>query len=125
MPAVVDTFKLVGGLYVPHIRDEQRKLQQVVAAVQPGPAYQFMCAPEKEVGLGGNKGSGKTHTMILRILSGVGRGWGAHYNCVLLRASLREMTDLVTLIDSIVRPIRGKAVTYNRLNHANGPTVKI
>ena len=53
----------------------------------------------------------------MRMLSGVGRGWGVHYNTVLLRASLREMTDLVTLIDSIVRPIWGKAVSYNKLNH--------
>ena len=42
---------------------------------------------------------------MLRILSGIGRGWGSNYNCVLLRSSLREMTDLVTLIDSIARPI--------------------
>lgn len=117
MSAAVDTFKLVNGLYVPFTRGDDRKIHQVVAAAQPGPAYQFMCAPEKEVGLAGNKGGGKTKALIMRILSGVGRGWGAHYNCVLLRASLREMTDLVTEIDSIARPIWGKAVSYNRLNH--------
>lgn len=113
-----DTFKLdpASGLYTPHIR-ENCQLQQVAAAAMPGPAYQFMCAPEKEIGLAGNKGGGKTHTLVLRILSGIGRGWGSNYNCVLLRASLREMTDLVTMINSIVRPIWGKAVSYNKLNH--------
>jgi hypothetical protein len=117
MSAFVDTFQQVDGAYQPFIRDEQGKRHQVVAAAQPGPAYQFMCAPEKEIGLAGNKGGGKTHTLIMRMLSGVGRGWGQHYNTVLLRASLREMTDLGTLIDSIVRPIWGKAVSYNKLNH--------
>ena len=61
---------------MPFIRDEQGKRHQVVAAAQPGPAYQFMCAPEKEVGLAGNKGGGKTQALIMRMLSGVGRGWG-------------------------------------------------
>jgi hypothetical protein len=115
--AFVDTFKQENGVFIPFIRDDQRKLHQVVAAAQPGPAYQFMVAPEKEIGLAGNKGGGKTQALIMRMLSGVGRGWGANYNTVLLRASLREMTDLVTLIDSITRPIWGKAVSYNRLNH--------
>jgi hypothetical protein len=113
-----DTFKLdaASGLFIPHVR-EHRKLQQVAACAMPGPAYQFMSAPEKEVGLAGNKGGGKTHTLVLRILSGIGRGWGANYNTVLLRASLREMTDLTTLISSIVQPIWGKAVSFNKLNH--------
>ncbi len=117
MSAFVDTFKQVNGVYVPFVRDEQRKLHQVVAAAQPGPAYEFMCAPEKEVGLAGNKGGGKTQALITRMLSGIGRGWGVSYNTVLLRASLREMTDLVSLIDSMVRPIWGRAVSYNKLNH--------
>jgi hypothetical protein len=117
MSAFVDTFRQVNGVYVPHIRDEQRKVWPVTAAAQPGPAYQFMCAPEKEILLAGNKGGGKTQALIMRMLSGVGRGWGQHYNTVLLRASLREMTDLVGLIDSIVRPIWGRAVSYNKLNH--------
>jgi hypothetical protein len=105
------------GVFVPHVRDEQRRLQQVAAAPMPGPQYWFLSAPEKEIGLAGNRGGGKSEALVLRILSGIGRGWGSNYNCVLLRSSLREMTDLVTLIDSIARPIWGKTVSYNRLNH--------
>ena len=101
----VNTFRQnVGGVFVPFVRDEG-KLQQVTAAAQPGPAYYYLKAPEKELGLIGNRGGGKTHTMVLRLLSGVGRGWGSHYNCVLLRSSLREMTDLVTMVNGIVQPI--------------------
>jgi hypothetical protein len=116
MSAFIDSFKLINGIYTPFIRDAQG-MHQCVAAAQPGPAYQFLCVPEKECGLVGNRGGGKTFTMILDMLSGIGRGWGSAYNVVLLRSSLREMTDLVIMIDSIVNPIWGKAVSYNRLNH--------
>ena len=116
MTAQVHTFQFIDGAYQPFLRDEQGK-HRVVAAAQPGPAYEFMCAPEKEVGLAGNKGGGKTQALVMRMLSGIGRGWGVNYNTVLLRSSLREMTDIVSLIDGIVRPIWGRAVSYNKLNH--------
>ena len=114
----IDTFRQdSNGVFLPFVRDEDRKLQQVVAAAQPGPSYWYMKAPEKELGLIGNRGGGKTHTMVLRLLSGVGRGWGSHYNCVLLRSSLREMTDLVAMVNGIVQPIWGKSVAFNKLAH--------
>ncbi len=115
----IDTFKQdSNGVFVPHIRDdEDRRLQQVVAAAQPGPSYWFLKAPEKELGIIGNRGGGKTHTMVLKLLSGIGRGWGPHYNTVLLRSSLREMTDLVTMVNGIVQPIWGKSVAFNKLAH--------
>ena len=67
----IDTFKQdSNGVFVPHIRDdEDRRLQQVVAAPQPGPSYWFLKAPEKELGIIGNRGGGKTHTMVLKLLS--------------------------------------------------------
>ena len=114
----IDTFRQdSNGAFLPFVRDEDRRLQQVIAAPQPGPSYWYMKAPEKELGLIGNRGGGKTHTMVLRLLSSVGRGWGSHYNCVLLRSSLREMTDLVTMVNGIVQPIWGKSVAFNKLAH--------
>ena len=114
----IDTFRQnPAGVFIPHVRDEEHKLQQVVAAPQPGPSFWFMKAPEKELGLIGNRGGGKTHTMILRLLSGIGRGWGVHYNTVLLRSSLRELTDLVTMVNEIVSPIWGRSVAFNKLAH--------
>jgi hypothetical protein len=114
----VDTFRLnSNGVYVPFVRDEDRRLHQVAAAAMPGPQHAFLSAPEKEVGLAGNRGGGKSEALVMDALSGIGRGWGSAYNCVLLRSSLREMTDLITMIEGIVRPIWGKAVAFNRLNH--------
>jgi hypothetical protein len=115
--SAVNTFQLSpSGLYVPFVKEGGR-LQQVVAAAMPGPQLAFLSAPEKEVGLIGNRGGGKSEALVMDALSGVGRGYGANYKAVILRSSLREMTDLVTLIDSIAKPIWGKAVSYNRLNH--------
>lgn len=114
----VHTFKLSPqGSFVPFVRDDALNLQQVAAAPQPGPQEWFLCAPEKEVGLVGNRGGGKSEALALDILSGVGRGWGSNYNCLLLRSSLREMTDLVQMIENIVRPIWGDSVAYNKLSH--------
>ena len=86
-----------------------------------------MCAPEKEVGLVGNRGGGKTFTMILDMISGIGRkGYGANYNVVLLRSSLREMTDLVIMIDSIVNPIveQGCLLIINSITSTLGEQAK-
>ena len=119
MSAFVHTFRQnSAGAFVPYVMDdEQHKLQQVVAAAQPGPQFWFLKAPEKELTAIGPRGGGKSEILALKILSGVGRGWGSHYNCVLLRSSLREMTDLVTMINGIVQPIWGKSVAFNKLAH--------
>ena len=115
--SAVNTFQLSpSGLYVPFVKEAGR-LQQVVAAPMPGPQLAFLSACEKEVGLIGNRGGGKSEALVMDALSGVGRGYGANYKAVILRSSLREMTDLVTMIDAMVKPIWSKAVSYNRLNH--------
>jgi hypothetical protein len=56
----IDTFKLnANGLYVPFVRDEDGQLVQVAIAPMDGAQEAFLCAPEKEVGLAGNRGGGK------------------------------------------------------------------
>lgn len=113
----VDTFKLSNsGAYVPFVRDENGKLTQVAFAPMDGAQEAFMCAPEREVGLAGNRGGGKTQIMLADYLSGVGRGWGAQYKGVLIRRSQREFTDLINLSESMIRPIWPKAA-YNKLKN--------
>ena len=103
--------------FVPHVRDEQRRLQQVAAAAMPGPQYWFLSCAGKRSRACWQSRRWKIRSPRVAYSVRHRRGWGSNYNCVLLRSSLREMTDLVTLIDSIARPIWGKAVSYNRLNH--------
>jgi hypothetical protein len=68
----IDTFKLdTNGLYVPFVRDEDGRLVQVAVAPMDGAQEAFLCAPEKEVGLAGNRGGGKTEVMCMDFLSGV------------------------------------------------------
>ena len=81
------------GLYRPFVR-EQKQLLPCVAAAQPGPQLGFMQCDDTEIGICGTRGSSKTFIIALKILSGIGRGWGQNYSCVLLRSSLRELTDI-------------------------------
>lgn len=67
----IDTFRLnSNGLYVPFIRTEDRRLHQVAAP--PMPDHAFLRAPEKEVGLAGNRGGGRSEALVMDALSGIG-----------------------------------------------------
>ena len=69
----VDTFKLnANGVYDPFVRDEDGRLVQVAVAPMDGAQEAF--PPEKEVGLAGNRGGGKTEVMAMDFLVGC-RAW--------------------------------------------------
>jgi hypothetical protein len=104
------------GVYVPFVGDAQHKLAQVSVAPLSQAQLAFLSAPEREVGLCGNRGGGKTETMMMDFLSGVGRGHGSHYKGVLIRQSHTEMTDLVRLSEEMIRPIWPKA-QFNKLKN--------
>ncbi len=113
----IDTFKLgPSGTYIPFVRDPDRHLQQVAVAALPGPQDAYCRAPEREVGLAGNRGGGKTQIMLMDALSGVGRGWGSNYKMILLRRSQREFTDILTWLVPLVKNIWPKA-QFNRLKN--------
>jgi hypothetical protein len=104
------------GLYRPFTR-ESKKLLPCIAAPQCGPQLAFMQCDDTEISICGTRGSSKTTAIVLKMLSGIGRGWGQNYSCVLLRSSLRELTDIVQLIEALARPVWGRAMSYNKLNH--------
>lgn len=117
MSAAVDTFKLnSSGVYIPHVRDEQKRLQQVAAAPMPGPQIAFLSAPEREVGICGPRGSAKTQVLMLDCLSGIGRGHGPQYKAVIIRPSQREFTDLIKLSEELIRPVWPKS-QFNKLKN--------
>ncbi len=104
------------GLYRPYTR-ENKMLLPCVAAPLPGPQLSFLQDDSTEIACVGNRGGGKTEILCLKLLSGIGRGFGANYSCVLLRSSLREMTDLIQMLEDLARPVWGRSFTYNKLNH--------
>lgn len=113
----IDTFRLSSsGVYVPFVRDAENRLQQVAVAAMPGPQHAFLSAPEREVGLAGNRGGGKTEILLVDALSNVGRGWGPHCKMVLIRQSQRQMTDIISLSENLIKPIWPKAA-YNKLKN--------
>jgi hypothetical protein len=114
----VHTFKQnSSGVFVPFVRGEDRTLQQVAAAPQYGPQYAFLCAPEREVGICGPRGTGKTDVLLLDFLSGVGRGFGSQYKGVIVRPSQREFTDLIKLSEDRIKPVWGDAASFNKLKN--------
>lgn len=104
------------GLYRPFVRENKMSLP-CVAAPQPGPQLAFMQDNSTEIEICGTRGSSKTTIIILKILSGIGRGWASNYSCVLLRSSLRELTDIVQMVETLARPVWGRNMAYNKLNH--------
>lgn len=102
------------GLYMPYVRADGR-LRQVAAAPMWGPQEGFLSAPEKEVGLVGNRGGGKSDGLLLSALSNVGHGYGSAVDMVLIRPQLREWGDMEKLSNSIIKPIWGEAASYNSL----------
>jgi hypothetical protein len=117
MSVAIDTFKLSRqGVYVPFIRDEERRLQQVMCAPLPGPQHAYACAPESEVILVGNRGGGKTQILLHDFLSGIGRGWANNYKGILLRRSQREFTDILTWLVPLIKSIWPRC-QFNRLKN--------
>src|ERR1019366_5673395 len=62
------------GVYRPMVR-ENKMLLPCIAAAQPGPQLALMQDDSTEISICGSRGSSKTTIIILKILSGIGRGW--------------------------------------------------
>ncbi len=65
----------------------------------------FLAAPEKEVGVAGNRGSGKTDILVLDAFSNVGRGYGSRCRMSIVRPTQREMTDVITRAYALAKKV--------------------
>jgi hypothetical protein len=102
------------GIYVPFVHDDDYKLTQTAAAPMSMSHLAFLSAGEREVGLAGNRGGGKTRALLMDAAANVGRGYGARARMVIIRPSQREFTDLIKEADDIFRPVWGKHYAFNR-----------
>lgn len=118
-------YRLTAQGFVPFIRDAEGNLHQVAVAALSLAQIAFLSCCEVEAGLAGNRGGGKTETMVIDFLSGIGRGWGANYKGVLIRQSQREMSDLIRMLDSIIKPIWPKAAFNKLKNYYEWPTGEV
>jgi hypothetical protein len=103
------------GLYVPFVRDDVGVLHQVASAPQWGPQEAFLAAPEKEVGLIGNRGGGKSDIMLDSALANIGHGYGAAVDMIMVRPQQREWGDMEKLSTEKIKRIWGESATYNTL----------
>lgn len=69
--------------------------KRIVWAPQEGAQQRFMTCPTWECLLQGNRGGGKTDTLLMDYAQGVGRGWGADYRGLLLREATTELGDVI------------------------------
>ena len=106
----------LSGKAIPYVRDEKGELVPVSAAPLSWAQIAFLCAPEREVIAVGPRGGGKTETMILDFLQGVGRGWGRDYAGIIFRESQPQLRDIVKLSTELIKPIWPSA-RYNQLSH--------
>jgi hypothetical protein len=60
----------------------------------PGSQKLFLACPIFECLLSGNRGGGKTDTLLMDFLQHVGQGWGAEWKGILFRTQFRDLRDV-------------------------------
>lgn len=93
--AAVKKFILRQGQYVPIIVDDDGCEQEAVWAPMPGSQCAFLECEDIEVLLEGNRGGGKTDTLIMDFVQDVGRGYGAEWKGVLFRQTHPMLRDVI------------------------------
>jgi len=63
---------------------------------QPGSQEAFLRCPIFEALLAGNRGGGKTDTLLMDFAQHVGRGYGAEWNGILFRRTFPELDDVIS-----------------------------
>lgn len=85
----VDWREEPGGLF-PYVNNKR-----VEWAPQPGSQVDALECPTVEALIEGNRGPGKTDTLLMDFARGVGRGWGADWRGILFRRTYPELRDVI------------------------------
>lgn len=87
-------------------------------APQPGSQQKFLSAQSIfEVLYHGNRGGGKTDTLLMDFAQHVGKGFGAEWRGVLFRQTYPQLSDVIAKSQKWFRQIFPEA-KYNRSNHS-------
>lgn len=73
----------------------RKRNTRVVWKPHPGSQQRFLTCPTWESLLHGNRGGGKTDTLLMDFAQGVGKGYGADYRGLLLREATTELGDVI------------------------------
>ena len=93
--AAVKRFVRRGGEFYPIIIDDDGEEREVVWAPLPGSQCAFLECTDIEVLLEGNRGGGKTDTLIMDFVQDVGKGYGAEWRGVLFRQTHPMLRDVI------------------------------
>jgi len=94
------------------VEDDQPDIQPHWAA-QAGSQEAFLRCPVFECLLEGNRGGGKTETLLNDFAQHVGKGWGRAWRGVLFRRTYPELEDIIGKSESLFSTCFPKA-SYNR-----------
>lgn len=101
----------------PFYSDEDGKEWQVRWAPQAGSQQAFLECPVFEALLEGNRGGGKTETLLNDYLQHVGQGFGANWRGILFRRQFRDLEDVIAKS----KPIFWAAFPKAKLVEGNSP----
>ena len=88
----------------------------VVWAPLPGSQIAFLTCPVFECLFEGERGPGKSISLIMDFLREVGKGWGAEWRGILFRRTYKELDDIITKCKQWI-PLIYPGAQYNESNH--------
>ena len=104
-----------GGEFLPIIRDDDGGEREVVWAPQPGSQMIFLACTDVEVLYEGNRGGGKTDTLLMDFLQDVGVGWGSEWRGILFRQTHPMLSDVIEKSKKWIPRLYGKRAWYNEI----------
>lgn len=90
--------------------------KKVIWEPHPGSQERFLACPAREVLIGGNRGGGKTDSLLMDYLQHVGGGYGADWRGIIFREAYPHLLDLINKSKKWIRQIFPSA-TYNEQDH--------
>jgi hypothetical protein len=104
------------GEYIPVVINNDGKEQEVVWAPMPGSQDIFLRCMDIEVLLEGNRGGGKSDTMLMDFYQDVGKGYGPAWSGVMIRQTHPMLLDLIEKSKRLYKRLCPEAF-YNEIKY--------
>ena len=102
--------------YRPYFKRDDGVIQMASVMPLPGSQTAFINCPLKEAMYAGNRGCGKTETLLMDYMKEVGKGYGSAWRGIIFRL---EYKDLETVFAKAVRMVK-MCFPNAKINHAKG-----
>lgn len=116
-PGAVKRFAFHDGEYWPIIEDSNGREIEAVWAPMAGSQCILLWDKTMEVLYEGNRGGGKTDTLIMSFLQNVEAGWGADWRGVIFRQTHPMLDDVIAKTTKWIKRIYGNRAKYNQIKY--------